>query len=54
MGNPGLGCRPLLEVAVPNVAETMTHPVLSTCGHNSQVLSIISGEDIYYEPNDTI
>ena len=37
-----------------NVAETMTHPVLSSPGHNSTVLSMISGRDIYYEPNDNI
>ena len=35
MGNPGLGSGPLLEVVVQNVAETVTHPVLSSPGPNS-------------------
>ena len=54
MANPGLGSRPLLEVAVQNVAEMMTHPVLSSLGSNSTVLFMISGKDIYCEPNNTI
>ena len=54
MGNPGLGSGPLLEVAVQNVAETVTHPVLSSPGPNSTVLSMISGKDIYCELNNTI
>ena len=29
-------------------------PVLSSPGHNSTVLSMISGRDIYYEPNNNI
>ena len=54
IGNPGLGSRPLLDVAVQNVAETVTHPVLSSPGPNSTVLSMISSKDIYCEPNNTI
>ena len=54
MGNPRLGSGPLLEVAVQNVAETVTHPVLSFPGPNSTVLSIISSKYIYCEPNNTI
>ena len=48
MGNPGLGSGPLLEVAVQNVAETGTHPILSSLGLNSTVISMISDKDIYY------
>ena len=54
MGNPGLGSGPLLEVVVQNVAETVTHPVLSSPGPNSTVLSMISGKYIYSEPDNTI
>jgi hypothetical protein len=53
MGNPRLGSGPLLEVAVQNVAETVTHPVLSSPDPNSTVLSMISGKDIYCELNNT-
>ena len=49
MGNPGLGSGPLLEVVVQNVAETVTHPVLS-----SPILSMVFGKDIHCEPNNTI
>ena len=54
MGNPGLGSRPLLDVAVQNVAETVTHPVLSSPGPNSTVLSMISSKDIYCEPHSVL
>ena len=54
MGNPGLGNGPLLEVVVQNVAETVTHPVLSSPGPNYTVLSMIFGKDIHCEPNNTI
>jgi len=52
MGNAGHG--PLLEVAVPNVAETNSDLILSSGGHNFVVLSILSSGDMSYELDATL
>jgi hypothetical protein len=44
----------LLEVAVPNVAETNSDLILSSGGHNFTVLPILSSEDMSYDLDATI
>ena len=44
----------LLEVAVPNVAETNSDLILSSGGHNFAVLSILSSGDMSYELDATL
>jgi len=44
----------LLEVAVPNVAETNSDLILSSGGHNFTVLSILSSGDMSYDLDATI
>ena len=44
----------LLEVAVPNMAETNSDLILSSGGHNFVVLSILSSGDMSYELDATL
>jgi hypothetical protein len=42
------------RVAVPNVAETVTHLIFSSGGHNDTIPSMLSSKYMYYELNATI
>jgi hypothetical protein len=37
------------RVAVPNVAETVTHLIFSSGGHNDTIPSMLSSKYMYYE-----
>ena len=54
MGNPGLGCGHFGVWLCPNVAETVTHLILRSGGHNFAILSMLSSKHMYYELDATI
>jgi hypothetical protein len=54
MGNPGLGRGHFWLWLCYNVAETVTHSILSSGGHNFTILSMLSSKDMYYKVNTTI
>jgi len=54
MGNPGLGRGHFGRWLCQNVAETVTHSILSSGGHNFTILSMLSSKDMYYRLNNTI
>jgi hypothetical protein len=54
MGNPGLGRGHFWLWLCYNVAETVTHSILSSGGHNFTIISMLSSKDMYYKVNTTI
>jgi hypothetical protein len=54
MGNPGLGRGHFWRWLCQNVAETVTHLILSSGGHNDTIPSMLSSKYMYYELNATI
>jgi hypothetical protein len=54
MGNPGLGHNHFWPWLCYNVAEPVTHSILSSDGHNFPILSVLSSKNMYYKLNTTI